>query len=182
MSRQASGPSVQVGIGGRILLRQRFLVLVLLFMVACAAPRPLAVPEQILALREDLPLDDVKRARVVHFIAAGGQQREENTITTPVPAVERDFGLFLDLLKDPQNLRFIDFERRLSAIVRLEGREIPVIDARERHPDELGRVAYHLQNFWFVFYAEKESPEGDPLPAGMWVFDRMVVFRDRPPK
>lgn len=165
-----------------MLPRQASLVLVLLLIVACAAPRPLAVPEQILTLREDLPLGDSTRARVVHFIAAGGQQREEGTVATPIPVVERDFGTFLDLLRKPQNLRFIDFEQRLSAAVRLEGREFPVIDARRRHPDELGRVAYLLHNFWFVFYAHKESPEGDPLSAEMWTFDKMVVFRDRPPR
>lgn len=157
-------------------------VLLLFLVVACAAPRPLAVPEHILALREDLPLNDVTRARVVHFIAAGGQQREGGTAATPIPAVERDFGKVLDLLKEPHNLRFNDFERHLSAAGPLGDRQKPIIDAREEYPDELGRVAYLLRNFWFVLYAQKESPEGDPLPAEQWTFNRLTIFRDRPPK
>jgi hypothetical protein len=164
------------------LLQRSYVVVLLLIVVACAAQRPLAVPEQILALREDLPLNDVTRERIVKFIAQGGQLREGSTAATPVPAVEKDFGKFLDLLKDPQNLRFSDFAQRLSPTVSLGDREVPVIDARQEQPDELGRVAYLLQNFWFVFYAQKESPEGDPLPSEKWTVKSITVFRDRPPK
>jgi hypothetical protein len=142
----------------------------------------LAVPEHILSLRENLPLNEVTRARVVDFIAAGGQQRAGGTGATPIPAVERDFGRVLDLLTGPNNLHFNDFERRLSAIGPLGDRERPIIDAREEYPDELGRVAYRLHDFWFVLYAQKESPDGDPLPAEQWTFTRLTVFRDRSPK
>ena len=55
MNRKPSKSSIQGALGERVLLRQGFLVLV---------------------FREDLPLDDIKQALVVHFIAAGGQSRE----------------------------------------------------------------------------------------------------------
>jgi hypothetical protein len=142
----------------------------------------LAVPEQILALQEDLPLDQGKRDRIVRFIAAGGQQREGGTAAEPLQAVERDFGAFLDRLKDSPSLRFLEIEQRLSPPIPLGGRTAPVIDAREQYPDEVGRVAYLLHGFWFVFYARKESPAGDPLPDAQWTVRRIVVFRDRPPK
>jgi hypothetical protein len=124
----------------------------------------------------------VKRETVVSFIAAGGQLEEGSTVAVPIQAVEQDFGKVLDLLSDPQNLRFRDFEQRLSAVVPFDNRGMPVIDASEQYPDELGRVAYLLKNFWFAFYAQKESPEGDPLPGGQWTFKTVVLFRDRPPK
>lgn len=165
-----------------MLSRGGITILLLLLTVACAAPRPLAVPEQILALREDLPLNDVKRESIVKFIAAGGQQRDDGTVAMPIPAVEKDFGKLLDLLKDPQNLRFSRFAQRLSPTVPLGDPEAPVIDAREQYPDELGRVAFLMHNFWFVFYAQKESSGGDPLPVEEWTFRKVVVFRDRPPK
>lgn len=166
----------------RALLKQGSVILLLLLFVACAAPRPLAVPEQILALRTKLPLNAVTRKAVVTFIAAGGQQRDGGTAATPIPAVERDFGKLLVFLTNAQNLRFTDFEKRLSSAVPLDDREMPVIDARESDPDDLGRVAFLVHNFWFVFYADKESAEGDPLPAEKWTFNKVVVFRDRPPK
>lgn len=171
------GPS-----GRRFLARGGSLVLLLLMAVACTAPRPLAVPEQLLAIREDLPLNDVTRERVIRFIAAGGQQQDGGTAATPIPAVQRDFGKLLDLLKDAQNLRFSGFEKRLASSVPLDDREMPVIDAQEKYPDDLGRLAFLVHNFWFVFYAQKESSDGDPLPVEKWMFDKMVVFRDRPPK
>lgn len=168
--------------GRRVLLGQSFAVFLLILLVACTAPRPLAVPEQLLAIREDLPLNDMTRERIVRFIAAGGQQQDGGTAAIPIPAVERDFGKLLDLLKDAQNLRFSGFEKRLASTVPLDDREMPVIDAQEKYPDDLGRLAFLVHNFWFVFYAQKESSDGDPLPVERWTFDKMVVFRDRPPK
>jgi hypothetical protein len=165
---------------GQRLSRTGSVVCLLLMVAACGAPRPLAVPEQILALRTDLPLDDVRRKDIVQFIAAGGRRTGGDTAATPIPAVEKDFGTWLDLLKDPRNLAFSGFASRLSSTVPLGDPEAPVIDAREEYPDELGRVAFLVHNFWFVLYASKESPEGDPLPVEAWTFTKMAVFRDRP--
>jgi hypothetical protein len=180
--RLASGRALQRAVRRRIPAWGGSVVLLLLLAVACAAPRPLAVPEQVLALQEDLPLDQEKRDRIVRFIAAGGQQREGTTAAELLQAVERDFGKFVDRLKDSENLRFVELEQRLSPSTPLGDRTAPVIDAREQYPDEVGRVAYRLHNFWFVFYAQKESPAGDPLSATQWTVKRIVVFRDRPPK
>lgn len=168
--------------GRRVLARGGSLVLLLLMAVACTAPRPLAVPEQLLAIRENLPLNEVTRERIVIFIAAGGQQQDGGTAATPIPAVEKDFGKLLDFLKDGQNLRFSSFEERLASLVPWDDREMPVIDAQERYPDDLGRLAFLVHNFWFVFYAQKESPDGDPLHKDQWTLHKIVVFRDRPPK
>lgn len=179
---KSSNPRLQGTLRGPGCLRGGPILVLLLLIVACAGPRPLAVPERVLALRQDLPLDAVKRETVVSFIAAGGQLEEGSTVAVPIQAVEQDFGKVLDLLSDPQNLRFRDFEQRLSAVVPFDNRGMPVIDASEQYPDELGRVAYLLKNFWFAFYAQKESPEGDPLPGGQWTFKTVVLFRDRPPK
>ena len=167
---------------GRFRCREASVVLFLLLVVACAAPRPLAVPERNLALQENLPFDQQARDRIVRFIAAGGQQREGETAAEPLQAVERDFGKLLDRLTGSQGLRFIEIEQRLFPSIPLGDRTAPVIDAREQFPDEVGRVAYLLRDFWFVFYAQKESAEGDPLPAAQWTVKRIVVFRDRHPK
>lgn len=179
---KSSNPRLQGTLRGPVCLRGGLILVLLLLIVACAGPRPLAVPERVLALRQDLPLDAAKRETVVNFIAAGGQLGEGSTVAVPVQAVEQDFGKVLDLLRDSQNLHVRDFEQRLSAVVRFDDRGTPVIDASEQYPDELGRVAYLLKNFWFAFYAQKESPEGDPLPGEQWTFKKVILFRDRPPK
>jgi len=166
----------------RWLLKGGCIVFLLLTAAACTSSRPLAVREQQLSLRLMLPLNDGTREKTVDFIAAGGRRSNGGTVTTPIQAVEKDFGKLLDMLKDTQNLRFSEFEQRFSPMITPNNREKPVIDAMEQYPDDLGRVGYLLQNFWFVFYAKKESPDGDPIPVKEWYFDRLVIFRDQPPK
>lgn len=161
--------------------RQIVYLITLFIVAACAPVRPLAVREHQLTLRVALPLDEGGRGQIVEFIAASGRRDGGGTVVVPMQAVEKEFGRLLDLLKDPQNLRVPAFEQRLTRVIPPGGKETPVIDATEEYPDEVGRVAYLLQNFWFVFYAQRESQAGDALPPEEWVFTRVAIFRDRPP-
>jgi hypothetical protein len=152
--------------------------LVALLVTACAGP--LAVPERQLTLRVDLPLTPNARERVVLFIAAGGRLGDGGTLVQPIPAVEAEFGSVLDVLGGAAALRLDEFEGRLRQAIPAAEQSRLVIDATEEYPDEVGRVAYLLRNFWFVFYAQKESDAG-PLPAREWRLTRLAVFRDRSP-
>jgi hypothetical protein len=153
--------------------------LVLLLVAACA--RPLAVPERELTLRVKLPLTAATREAVVLFIAAGGRRVDGGgTLVQPPSAVEGEFGALLDALRDTATLRFDGIASRVRTLIPSAEREAPVIDATEEFPDEVGRVGFLLRNFWFVFYAQKETEAG-PLPASEWRVDRLAIFRDRPP-
>jgi hypothetical protein len=152
--------------------------LVALLVVACV--RPLAVPERQITLRVALPLTTTSREQVVLFIAAGGRLGDGSTLVRPLPAVEAEFAALLDALRDAATLRFDEIEGRIRQLIPATEQKRPVIDATEEYPDEVGRVGYLLRNFWFVFYAQKESEAG-PLPAREWRLTRLAVFRDRPP-
>ena len=154
-----------------------FTWLAVLLVAACV--RPLAVPERQITLRVALPLSASSRAQVVLFIAAGGRLGDGGTVVQPLPAVEAEFGALLDALGGAATLRFDEVEGRIQPLIPAAERKRLVIDATEEFPDEVGRVGYLVRNFWFVFYAQKESA-GDPLPAHEWRLSRVAVFRDRP--
>src|SRR5262249_10724911 len=145
---------------------------------ACA--RPLAVPERQITVRVALPLTAESREAVLQFIAAGGRLGDGGTLVQPLPAVEAEFGAWLDAFPDTAALRFDELDGRVRQLVPTVERQRLVIDATEEFPDEVGRVGYLVRNFWFVFYAQKETDDG-PLPAREWRLARLVIFRDRPP-
>jgi hypothetical protein len=117
---------------------------------------------------------------VVLFIAAGGRLGDGGTLVQPLPAVEAEFGALLDALRGSAPLRFAEIDGRVRQWMPGAERQQPVIDATEEFPDEAGRVGYLFRNFWFVFYARKETQAG-PLPGQEWPLARLVVFRAGPP-
>jgi hypothetical protein len=127
-----------------------------------------------------LPLTTETREQVMLFIAAGGRLGDGGTLVQPLPVVETEFGALLDALRDAATLRFDEIDGRVRQLIPAAERKRLVIDATEEYPDEVGRIGYLVRNFWFVFYAQKESADG-PLPAREWRLSRMAVFRDRPP-